>query len=173
MRFFDMKNQLYKITEAILYETNNIRSIFNFKLLDMNLKEENIISLWEKARAGIINQYKIISYQINEYSQNDIVNIETTIVKANEEYELKIVNEMKKYDKELEVIDKTYKEIVKIEENNFEDRKISLLNVIFLSFITSSSALLYFLDSTKELKFMFVGIFLVIFTSIYYFYKKD
>lgn len=172
--FFDMKNQLYKITEAILYETNKIRSIFNFKLLEINLKEDNIIGLWGKSRSGIINQYKIISHKLDDYKENDILNIKETISKETNEYENEIKKEIKNYDNKLEIVDKSYKENIQIEEMKLENKKTRSFNFTILSFVTSFCALLlYFSNSTNEFKLTLGSIFIVIFSLGYYFYKKN
>lgn len=171
--FFDMKNQLYKITEAILYETNKIRSIFNFKLLEINLKEDNIISLWGKSRSGIINQYKIISHQLDDYKENDILNIKETISKETNEYENKIKKEIKNYDEKLEIIDNNYKENILIEKEKLKNKKTRSLNLTFLSFITLLCAtLLFFLNSSNEFKLILIITFMITFTSFYHLYKK-
>ena len=75
--FKEMKSKLYKNTDAILYNTNNIREIFNMPIYNFNISQNSITELWQNARRGRLSQYKIISNNLKILSNDSIDKFES------------------------------------------------------------------------------------------------
>lgn len=130
--FINLKSSLYKITEAILYETNNIRRLFSYKKIEINLVDNSLIDLWKKSRYGIINQYKALTYNIKRTDINEIQILKNKILEVNEMLEKEKKEEENKYKKKINnIMDERNITIADFEnKQNGQDRNYNLLILV-------------------------------------------
>jgi hypothetical protein len=177
--FKEMKAKLYKTTDAILYNTNNIREIFNMPIYNFNISQNSITELWQNARRGILSQYKIISNNLKILSNDSIDKFESEKIflenELNEKYKkLKISFDESIYKLEkdkinkIEIIDKkakndTFISITKRNNMFFVLGTLVLLSILFyknnynlfiftfISSILTTSAIYYFSRQVKKI----------------------
>lgn len=177
--FKEMKSKLYKTTDAILYNTNNIREIFDMPIYNFNISQNSITELWQNARRGILSQYKIISNNLKILSNDSIEKFESEKIflenELNEKYKkIKISFDESIYKLEkdkinkIEIIDKkakndTFISITKRNNMFFVLGTLVLLSILFyknnynlfiftfISSILTTSAIYYFSRQVKKI----------------------
>jgi len=116
--FKEMKSKLYKTTEAILYNTNNIREIFNMPIYNFNISQNSITELWINARKGVVSQYKIITNNLKILSNDSLSKFEYNKKNLEDDLNNKIQSNNNNLDKSIIKLEKD--ELVNI--NSIEDK---------------------------------------------------
>ncbi|KLE05363.1 DUF4062 domain-containing protein [Aliarcobacter butzleri] len=144
--FKEMKNKLYKTTEAILYNTNNIRNIFDIKKIDINIVDNSMMELWKNARNGIMGQYRLISKKFESLNEQSLDKFE------DRKNELGI-----NLDRELKNIDKNFERIIEkisIEESKETEKTESETNTK--------------ISIEKDFLLIFSSIFIIVVTILFF-----
>jgi hypothetical protein len=99
--FKEEKKALHGNCLAILSETNNIRKLFNFYEITIDLKNNTLTELWKKSRNAVIMQYKIVSSEIQNIDNNKLEELQLEIGSINYSYQTEREKELDSKNKKI------------------------------------------------------------------------